>query len=97
MVICRVGLDFKVNGFSAVHANVRGKALNVGIADAGYVPVTWGVARLRVLASNGVSGRRTRICLAGVASHRLIGNRFWPSGALARSLKPKACVSMGAE
>ena len=26
---------------------------------------------------------------------RLIGNRFWPSGALARSLKPKACVSMG--
>ena len=27
----------------------------------------------------------------------LIGNRFWPSGALARSLKPKACVSMGAE
>ena len=28
---------------------------------------------------------------------RLIGNRFWPSGALTRSLKPKACVSMGAE
>ena len=27
----------------------------------------------------------------------LIGNRFWPSWALARSLKPKACVSMGAE
>ena len=27
---------------------------------------------------------------------RLIGNRFWPSGALARSLKPKTCVSMGA-
>jgi hypothetical protein len=24
-------------------------------------------------------------------------NRFWPSGALARSLKPEACVSMGAE
>ena len=24
-----------------------------------------------------------------------IGNRFWPSGALARCLKPKACVSMG--
>ena len=28
---------------------------------------------------------------------RLIGNRLRPSGALARSLKPKACVSMGAE
>src|SRR5205823_2678988 len=28
---------------------------------------------------------------------RLIRNRLWPSGALARSLKPKACVSMGAE
>jgi hypothetical protein len=27
----------------------------------------------------------------------LIGNRYWPFGALARSLKPKACVSMGAE
>jgi hypothetical protein len=27
----------------------------------------------------------------------LIGNRFWPSGALAGSLKPKACVSMGAQ
>jgi len=27
----------------------------------------------------------------------LIGNRFGPSGALARSLTPKACVSMGAE
>ena len=26
-------------------------------------------------------------------SCRLIGNRFWPSGALARSLKPKACGS----
>ena len=24
-------------------------------------------------------------------------NRFWPSRALAWSLKPKACVSMGAE
>jgi hypothetical protein len=30
-------------------------------------------------------------------SSRLIGNRFWPSGALARSAKPKARVSMGAE
>ena len=27
----------------------------------------------------------------------LIGNRFWPYRALARSLKPKAWVSMGAE
>jgi MFS family permease len=27
----------------------------------------------------------------------LIGNRFWSCGALTRSLKPKACVSMGAE
>jgi hypothetical protein len=25
---------------------------------------------------------------------RLIGNRFWPSGALARSLKPKTCISI---
>ena len=31
------------------------------------------------------------------ATLELIGKRFWPSGALARSLKPKACVSMGAE
>jgi hypothetical protein len=28
---------------------------------------------------------------------RLIENRFCPSGAFARSVKPKACVSMGAE
>jgi hypothetical protein len=27
----------------------------------------------------------------------LIGNRFGPSGSLAGSLNPKACVSMGAE
>ena len=27
----------------------------------------------------------------------LIGNRFWPSGAFARSLKPKACIFIGAE
>jgi len=26
----------------------------------------------------------------------LLGNRFWPFGALAGSLTPKACVSMGA-
>ena len=32
-----------------------------------------------------------------VKSPQLIGNRFWPSGALAGSRKPKACVSMGAE
>jgi hypothetical protein len=31
------------------------------------------------------------------SSLELIGNCFWPSGALARSLKPKACVSMGAD
>ena len=28
---------------------------------------------------------------------RLIGNRFWPSRALARNIKSKACVSKGAE
>ena len=33
----------------------------------------------------------------GVTNRILIGNRFWPSGALSRSVKPKACVSMGAE
>ena len=34
---------------------------------------------------------------SGQPRGELIGNRFLPSGALARSLKPKACVSMGAE
>jgi hypothetical protein len=34
---------------------------------------------------------------ADLIHEHLIGNCFWPSGALARSLKPKACVSMGAE
>ena len=33
----------------------------------------------------------------GSTKDLLTRNRFWPSGALARSLKPKACVSMGAE
>ena len=45
------------------------------------------------------NARLMKACRQGGSSTltELIGNRFWPSGALARSLKPKACVSMGAE
>ena len=45
-------------------------------------------AAAAILLPRGPTGRKSLL---------LIGNRFWPSGALARSLKPKACVSMGAE
>ena len=41
--------------------------------------------------SDRAAGTRTLICWPGI-SEELIGNRFWPSGPLARSLKPKACV-----
>jgi hypothetical protein len=86
MVACRACLDFKVNGFSAVHANVRGKALDAGIAGTVYVPLTWWVARLGILAGNGVRRRRTRIGL-DVVSHR---SRLTLSGVGTAAIKPKA-------
>ena len=46
-------------------------------------------------ASSGVSHRR--LCRKTGICSRLIGNRIWPSGAFARSLRRNACVSMGAE
>ena len=44
----------------------------------------------------GISKSSSFVAVLRFTWMKLIGNRFWPSGALARSLKPKACVSMGA-
>src|SRR5262245_37619831 len=62
---CRVGVHLEVDRLADVHADLRGKALNAGIARAAHVPLRLRRAGQLVLADD-----RVRPALRGQTSER---------------------------